>query len=293
MTTIAGGMDGPIEGPEGRPGPALRARARAWPVHVGLDQLPLDRLPLDDGADFDMSDGAAPRSPWRGGLAAAGRHSAFVGFLRIAILAGCGAAIALVLAVGFFDPFGILPRAISIGQVGLDGTKVTLDAPKISGFQKDQRPYVIKARKGIQDLTTPNIVELLDIDAEIGTEDAETIRVMAARAVYNSQVDNILLQGDVHIAHTGGYDAAMQTASIDFKTGSLVSDAPVRVRLDGGSIAADRMTLTDHGHKVSFEGGVRSVIDETADLDRQNDQEQELEQELEQAKDARPMDPAK
>lgn len=249
MTTFVGGMDGPIAGPDERADLGSRASEEVS-----------RELSSGDPAELAMRFGDE-HAPWRGGLAAAGRHSTFVRFLRRAILVGCALAILAVGGVVLFKPFRSLVPDISIGQVDFDGTKVTLETPRISGFQKDQRPYSIKALKGIQDLAAPNIIELLGIDAELGTSDAETLKVMASRAVYDSDADHLLLEGDVHIANTSGYDASMPTASIDFKAGSLISDAPVRVTLDGGVIAAETMAITEHGHKISFVGMVRSVFD--------------------------------
>jgi lipopolysaccharide export system protein LptC len=249
MTTFVSGMDGPIGGPDERADFGSRARPEL-----------ARESSLGDPAELAMRFGDE-HAPWRGGPAAAGRHSALVVFMRRAILVGCAIALLAVGGAVLFNPFRSLIPDISIGQVDFDGTKVTLETPKISGFQKDQRPYSIKALKGIQDLTAPNIIELLGIHAELGSSDVETLNVMASRAVYDSLADHLLLEGDVHIANTGGYDASMSAASIDFKAGSLVSDAPVRVTLDGGVIAAETMAITEHGHKISFVGRVRSVFD--------------------------------
>jgi lipopolysaccharide export system protein LptC len=249
MTTIVGGMDGPIGGPDET-------------AEFGSRERPENERESSAGDPADVAMRFSDEHPaWRGGLAAAGRHSALVVFLRRAILIGCSIALLAVGGAVLFKPFRSLVPDISIGQVDFDGTKVTLETPRISGFQKDQRPYSIKALKGIQDLAAPNIIELLGIDAELGTSDAKTLKVMASRAVYDSDADHLVLEGDVHIANTGGYDASMPAASIDFKAGSLISDAPVHVTLDGGVIAAEKMAITEHGHKISFVGMVRSVFD--------------------------------
>ena len=43
--------------------------------------------------------------------------------------------------------------------------------------------------RAVQDTTTPNIVELLDIDAKIGMADASTVQVTASHGVYDSLND--------------------------------------------------------------------------------------------------------
>ncbi|HTV32924.1 MAG TPA: hypothetical protein VME69_07445, partial [Methylocella sp.] len=63
------------------------------------------------------------------------------------------------------------------------------------------------------------------------------------------------------IKNSTGYDMHLSSARIDFKTGGLASELPVRVLLNGGTIAAKRVDVSDNGHKVSFDGEVTSVIE--------------------------------
>ncbi len=210
--------------------------------------------------------GNAP-SPWRGGLAAARRHTALVRFLRLGALAvGLGAA-GIVLSGALRAPVRLGAGDLSAEKVGFDGTKVTLEAPKISGFQLDRRPYSLKARRGVQDLSSPHVIELLDIDAGIGTADEKTMRVVASHARYDSQNEMILLTGDVRITSTSGYDLSLQTARVDIKGGTLVSESPVSLRLDGVTVGGERMAFDDRRHVVSFDGGVKSWIRPRSETD--------------------------
>jgi lipopolysaccharide export system protein LptC len=198
---------------------------------------------------------------WRGGFKAAHRHSARVRLFRRAAIAGSFLAITLIAAVAVLNPLRHMPGDISVGRAALDGTKITLDYPKISGVQTDGRPFEIKARSGTQDITASNIIELLGIDSKIGAADASTTWVSAARGIYDSLHDKMTLEGDIRIKSSTGYDIWLRTARVDFTTGGLVSEEPVRVILDGGTIAAKQMDVSDNGHKVSFGGEVTSMID--------------------------------
>jgi lipopolysaccharide export system protein LptC len=209
---------------------------------------------------FDMTPAAS-----RGGFKAAKRHSARVRVLRGVAIAGSLLAIALISAAALLNPLRRLPGDVSIGGVGVEGTKITVDSPKISGVQKDGSPYEIRARSGIQDITVPDIIELLGIDSKIGAADTSTTSVSAARGIYDSLHDKMTLEGDIRIKNSAGYDIRLKTARIDFKTGGLVSEEPVKVLLDGGTIAAQQLDVSDNGHKVSFGGEVSSMIDNGAE----------------------------
>ncbi len=207
-------------------------------------------------AGFDMTPVAS-----LGNIKAAKRHTARVRVLRRVAIGGSIHAIALIAGMTLLNPLRRLPADVSIGRVGVEGTKVTVDSPKISGVQTNGSPFDITARSGIQDITTPNIIELAGVDSKIGSADSSTTWVSAARGVYDSSDDRIDLEGDVRIKSSSGYDLLLETARIDFKTGGLVSDRPVKVNLDGGIITAKQIDVSDHGHKVSFDGDVTSLFD--------------------------------
>ena len=224
-----------------------------WPTSAPADVRARPKNELGDVLDL-------AQSPWRGAFKAAGRHSVRVQFLRRAIVAVCAIAIAMVTVIGLFDPFRRLPRNLSIGQVKVEGTRITVESPRIAGFQKDGRPYEVMARAGVQDTTTPNTVELNGIDAKIGLKDASTLQVTAERGTYDSLHDHMVLDGSANIKNGTGYSILMKTAEMNFKTGALVSNDPVNVILQSGTVAADRMDIENDG-KISFVGAVKSVID--------------------------------
>ncbi|WP_395666021.1 hypothetical protein [Methylocella sp.] len=199
-------------------------------------------------------------TPWRGAFTAARRHSLRVRVLRWSIVLFCLVTAGAATVYAVFDPFRRIPPNITIGQVRLDGTRITVETPKISGFQKDGRPYDIKAEAGRQDTTTPNLVELSGIDARVAMRDSSTIKVTAAHGSYDNLKDSLLLDGAPQIRNEVGYAIFMKSAQMDFKTGGLVSHEPVTVLLKGGTIAADEMDIGADG-KISFVGGVRSTFD--------------------------------
>jgi lipopolysaccharide export system protein LptC len=205
--------------------------------------------------------------PWRGGLAAARRHTVLVRFLRGGALVVCLIAAGIVLSAALRAPSRQVAEDLSAEKVSFDGTRITLETPKISGFQLDRRPYSITARRGVQDLSRQHIIELFDIDAGIGTADNKVMQVLASRAQYDSRNELISLTGDVRITSTSSYDLTMQTARVDIKNGTLISDSAVTLRLDGVTIGGERMEFDDRHHMITFDGGVSSSIAQRSDRD--------------------------
>ncbi|MBX9739180.1 MAG: LPS export ABC transporter periplasmic protein LptC [Beijerinckiaceae bacterium] len=191
---------------------------------------------------------------------AAGRHSSRVVFLRRFILASSILGIVALVVIGVFNPFGQLPQNVSISGGNLDGTRVTMEKPKLNGYRKDGRPYEVRASSGVQDVRKPSIIELKDLDARIGMSDRSTVRVASPFGVYDSTREFMDFQGEVSIKSDTGYDIRMQSAQMDFKAGTVVSDKPVSVVMTNGTVLADRLDITDSGRLITFAGNVRSTI---------------------------------
>jgi lipopolysaccharide export system protein LptC len=68
--------------------------------------------------------------------------------------------------------------------------------------------------------------------------------------------------GQVQITTTSGYDIHLQSAEMDVKAGTMTSNDSITVRMNSGTIAADRLSITSEGgQKITFDGNVRSMFE--------------------------------
>ena len=81
-------------------------------------------------------------------FAAAMRHSARVRFLGSLSSAARSARSLCSLRLRCSIRSAGWPAGVSIDGIGLDGTKVTMEHPKLTGFRKDGRPYLVNAKRG-------------------------------------------------------------------------------------------------------------------------------------------------
>ena len=211
-----------------------------------------------DGARLGMDYTPAVRT---GAFTAADRHSARVRFLKRAIVLGSLLGVTAIALVAVFNPFRHLPGAISMSGVGVSGTKITMESPKISGVQQGGGPYQVKAKSGIQDITTPSLMELIGVDALVGMADATTTHVTSEHGLYNSRADTMALNGDVKIANTSGYTLNLQSALLDFRDGLLTSHERLRVDITGGEVSSDDIAISNNGHVIAFRGHIASRFD--------------------------------
>jgi lipopolysaccharide export system protein LptC len=192
------------------------------------------------------------------------RHSARVRFLRRAILVGCLGGLAGIIAFSMLDPFGKLPQNLSIAQAGLNGTRITMQLPKLSGYRPDGNPYDVRAASGVQDIRHPNIIELNEIEARFDTADKMAVHLVAPEGTYDSSRDFMTMRGNVRITTDSGYDIRMTKADMDVRNGSVVSDEPITVTMSGATIRADRLDIRKSGHEITFEGNVRTAFKSAA-----------------------------
>src|SRR3978361_1353372 len=103
-------------------------------------------------------------------FAIAARHSRMVRILRIAVPTVVVLAMGGVVAISIFNPFRALMKQLPVDMDNLvvSGSKITMEAPHMSGFSPDQRPYEVWAKTATQDLTDHDHVELHTVRATDG-----------------------------------------------------------------------------------------------------------------------------
>jgi lipopolysaccharide export system protein LptC len=202
-------------------------------------------------------------------FARARRRSGWVRLLRKAILASVPATVVAMVAI--FNPFATKFEGLSFTGLSLNGTKVTMANPKLTGFRNDGQPYSVTAEKALQDIKNPTTVELQKLTGDVGMAGGETMRISADSGIYDTLAQRIHLTGNVRISNAR-FDVRLRTADIDFKTGSYQSDDPVEVHVgEQTTVFSDRATARNNGQELTFEGHVRTRMnsppDKTADAD--------------------------
>ncbi len=188
------------------------------------------------------------------------RHSRWVRFAKVAIPLGAVMAAVVIGLFAYLNPFRKV-EGLSVGSIGVNGTNVTMESPKLTGFKNDNRPYEVTASAATQDVRKPNLVELKDLKARIVTDDKGSVaRLEAAAGVLDTQKEQMNLRQDVRVRTDSGQEAQLRSAFVDFKAGTVVSNEPVTVNLGNGVINAAGLTVTENGKVFQFRGRVSSTF---------------------------------
>jgi lipopolysaccharide export system protein LptC len=233
----------------------------AFPTHpVAPTVADADEAPALSARAVTRRVGVAPPPDRQQAFAQARRRSARVRRLRQAILIGGLGTVAAMAAAAFFNPFASKLGSLGLSTLSVEGTKIVMDRPKLAGFRSDGQPYLLTAKRALQDIKHPTIVELEQVEGEIGATGGQTTHVTADSGVYDSLGEHMELSNNVRITN-GQANVLLRSAKFDFKSGAYGSDEPVEVRVsDGTTIFSDRAEAADHGQQVTFDGHVRTRI---------------------------------
>jgi len=189
------------------------------------------------------------------------RHSRHVRILRWAVplglLAGIGASL-LAARMGPLRMFTALP--VDFSSLVVSGTKITMQQPRIAGFTSDSRPYEVTARAAAQDVANPDTIELQGIQGKGEMTDKTVFEVTADGGVYDSKAEMLTLRQNIVLRSSSGFEVYLSEAVVDVHNSNVVSDKPVKVKLQQGTINANSMEVVNSGDEIRFGGGVTMVM---------------------------------
>lgn len=178
-------------------------------------------------------------------------------FLRKAIPVAIALILGATMLVAWLDPLKVLVRLpIDAGKLVIHGSKITMESPKLSGYTRDRRWYEMSAKAAAQDVTKPDLVELVEVHAKIETGDQSTIVLSAKDGLFNRKAGLLTLNHDILLKSSSGYEMHLEEASVDTAKGEVVSNKPVAVFTQDATLNADRLEIEKSGEVVRFIGGV-------------------------------------
>jgi lipopolysaccharide export system protein LptC len=187
----------------------------------------------------------------------AARHSRRVRFLRIAVPATIVVALSLTWLVSWLDPMKLMVKLpIDAGKLVISGTKITMEAPKLSGYTRDQRWYEMTAAAAAQDITKPDFVELREVRAKVEAEDKSTMFLSAKDGTFDRKTNILTLNNDISLKSSTGYEIRLNEAIVDTASGEIVSNQPVEVLSQQATIKSERLEVLKSGEVVRFTGNV-------------------------------------
>src|SRR5262249_8187165 len=190
------------------------------------------------------------------------RHSGWVRLMRIGVPAAAVAAVGGLALLTFFNPARSLPNlSLKTDNLVVSGTKITMEAPKLTGFTRDNRAYHVTAEAPAQEITNPTVLELSGIRAKVEMQNRGTVDMTAVAGIYNTKAEVLTLTQYIVLISSDGYEGHLSEATADVRKGYIVSEKPVEGLLTNGKLNANRMEIVDNGALLRFDGGIVLDLD--------------------------------
>ena len=191
-------------------------------------------------------------------FARARRHSRRVRLLKIGVPIAA-AALLLVFAVWAWwstrDGF----VAEITGAAVEDGKLVMTDA-RLNGFTRENLPYSLSAERAVRGIGGADLVELEQIEADVPLDAAIRAAIVADGGLYDNDNKLLDITSEMTVTTTTGVVARVQSAHIDVASGGLATGDPVRIEMQGSTLMAGSMRVTERGRVILFADGVRLTI---------------------------------
>lgn len=202
---------------------------------------------------------AAPAGRSHAAFRDAERHSRIVRVLRVATPAAAAAAVIVTVATAVLQPLSSQIHVDTTG-IGVGGPTVAMDAPKMRGFNSQDRAYEVSAVTARQTISEPNRIGLDDLTAQIELAENGWAKLTSPTGLYDADAQVLNLDRDVRVISNNGDDARLQDARAELKTGRIVTDKPVAIQLGGSYLTADRMEVLNSGDRMLFSGRVKMTL---------------------------------
>ncbi|KFB11401.1 LPS export ABC transporter periplasmic protein LptC [Nitratireductor basaltis] len=174
-----------------------------------------------------------------------------------AVASGC-----ILLFVGYSMLSSVTGGDIDLGSATIKDGKLVMANPTLEGFTRNNLPYTMTAARARQEIGSETAaIDLEEITATVPFDDGDQAVITASEGRFDRSGNALTLNQTIELETTNGISARLESADVDVAKGSLKSDKPVEINMDGLSIRADRFSADDGGKVLVFEDRVRVIVD--------------------------------
>lgn len=193
-------------------------------------------------------------------LRTARRHTRTVRLLRVMLPLTAFLVTGVLWAVIVFDPRAQLAAQIDAESLGVSGSRIVMERPRLTGHNQDGKAYEVTAIRAEQNMQKPNEIDLFDLSARIEIRKNGWAELEAVSGHMDTEAQFLELFKRVSIRTDIGERAELSDTRADFAKGEIVTQKPVDIQFTRGTLTADSMHLVNNGQRASFQGRVRMTL---------------------------------
>lgn len=187
-----------------------------------------------------------------------GTHDRNIRLLRVLLPLGVGA-LGAVLALAPFTMSGELSFVLDKNSVDVAKERMRVTEALYRGEDSQGRPFSIKAGSAVQKSSREAVVDLKDLSARILLADGPA-QIRAGEGRYDMDREDVMVPGTVQLESAGGYRLTTNNVTVDLKSRTLKSDAPVEGRTNIGTFRGDSLKADMTKRTVTLDGNAKLRI---------------------------------
>lgn len=189
------------------------------------------------------------------------RYIAIVKGARYVLLLGL-VAIAVMIVLPMVQKSGTVINSkshLEVDSVSLGIDQNVAENPRFYSVDKDNRPYNIEAKTGVQQGS--GVVLLEEVFAQYHMEDNQLLSLVGDNAEMNSETNTVDLDGHVTIAMDDKYFLTAQKTKLLYKDSTAEGEGNVELSSKFGKVSSERFETKDAYDQIRFYGGrVKTII---------------------------------
>jgi lipopolysaccharide export system protein LptC len=158
-----------------------------------------------------------------------------------------------------------------VGRAPMTGDRpdyASLDRPRLSGFDRTDRPYTLAAERATQRGRDDTAVDLIAPRIELSAPNGRRIQIWSDAGRFDRTESYMDFASNVTARDDRGNSIVAERLRVDPRAGSMTSDRPVRGDGPDGEVDAEGIDVRAHGDRVIFTGRVRLILQPTTEEER-------------------------
>ncbi|MEP7222251.1 MAG: LPS export ABC transporter periplasmic protein LptC [Novosphingobium sp.] len=184
-----------------------------------------------------------------------GSHDRLVRFLAIALPAGVGAIVAVMLIAPLF-PRGEVSFLLDRNKVALAQERLRLDHAMYRGLDNRGRPFSVTAGNAVQHTAKVPVVNMSDLSARLLLTDGPA-ELNAPDGAFHYDTNIVDVRGPVDFRAAQGYRMTTSNVTIDLKQQHVTGLGGVAGALPAGTFSANRFDADLDERTVTLSGKAR------------------------------------
>ena len=191
--------------------------------------------------------------------AAPGRsHDKLINALKLALPAAIGVLLAF-LAFSPLEDKQEVSFLLDKNKVEHAEERMRVESAQYRGQDGRGRPFVLNARSALQQSSAVPVVEVRDMSAEIQLDNGPA-RLVALRARYDMETDQVDVRGPILFTAADGYRLATRDVVVDLRRRTLASHGAVDGQMPLGRFSAGRLEVDLPGRRAVLSNRARLHI---------------------------------